>query len=990
MKNPPPKQLKKSPHSWFPVATMAIVLALLFWRSGLPSYVHFSNDGPLGQISVHWLTPPASYSGMWGDLNGIGYDYGTAGPSITNLLLWILGPVGYAKYLTPITLLITGLGAWTFFLALKFSRPAATIGALAAILNSSFFFDDCWGLGAHEVALGMDFIALALVMANTKETPRHISWARLALAGLCVGMNVMEAADIGALYSLIVATFVFFRTWTVSEGGNLKKSIRSLGSVAMVTAFAGFIAFQSILSLVGGSIQGVSGTAQDPETKARQWDWATQWSLPKKETLALAVPGLFGYKMDTPKDMIPLFTNYYWHGTYCGGVGRDPNVDRFLDKIFQPGDDVPLNFNSPDHPNQNLALKIGPDGNINAPLLGQIKVAGLSGLDLKEKVDQSYASTGNPSVQASVELPGGFMRFAGGQNYCGILVLLVAGWAVAQSLRRQNSLLDETQKKMVWLWFAVLLLSLPLAWGRFAPLSHTSNSPFFYALLYKLPYFSTIRNPVKFLYLLSWAAVILFAFGMNALSRRYLDSAKGNSIGIAAQIKTWWAKAGSFDRKWTWICLSLFSASVIAWLIFSSQKPTFVQYLQIVGYGDKGFADAIASFSITQAGCFLILFATAIALLTLVISGCFAGPRAKLGAFLLGAFLVFDLVRADLPYIIHWDYKQKYEVGTLNPIVEILSDRPYEHRVAKLLPAPLSTPPQFGLFDQLYAIEWMQHHFPYYNIQNLDIIQMSREPEDWHAWQSALRIGIKQDPSGQWMLDQSTFPELTRKWELSNTRYLLGPAAFLELFNAQFDPGKSRFRILQRFGVGIKPGVTEFHQSLEELTAFPNDNGDYALFEFTGALPRAKLYSNWQVNTNDQSVLKTLADLNFDPAKTVLVDTQSKNFPAIATNENTGTVEFQSYTPKHIVLSAKATTPAVLLLNDKYAPNWRVTVDGKPAELLRCNFIMRGVYLPPGEHAVEFWFVLPNKPLYVTLSAVGVGFVLCVILWVSTRRKTAA
>ena len=51
-----------------------------------------------------------------------------------------------------------------------------------------------------------------------------------------------------------------------------------------------------------------------------------------------------------------------------------------------------------------------------------------------------------------------------------------------------------------------------------------------------------------------------------------------------------------------------------------------------------------------------------------------------------------------------------------------------------------------------------------------------------------------------------------------------------------------------------------------------------------------------------------------------------------------------------------------------------MTVDGKSADLLRCNFIMRGVYLPaPGQHTVDFSFHLPNKPLYVTLAAFLVG-----------------
>jgi hypothetical protein len=48
---------------------------------------------------------------------------------------------------------------------------------------------------------------------------------------------------------------------------------------------------------------------------------------------------------------------------------------------------------------------------------------------------------------------------------------------------------------------------------------------------------------------------------------------------------------------------------------------------------------------------------------------------------------------------------------------------------------------------------------------------------------------------------------------------------------------------------------------------------------------------------------------------------------------------------------------------------------------------MRGVSLTPGEHTVTFQFTLPNKPLYITLSAFGVTLVLCGILWGVTRQK---
>jgi hypothetical protein len=335
--------------------------------------------------------------------------------------------------------------------------------------------------------------------------------------------------------------------------------------------------------------------------------------------------------------------------------------------------------------------------------------------------------------------------------------------------------------------------------------------------------------------------------------------------------------------------------------------------------------------------------------------------------------LVFDLGRANLPYIVHWDYKQKYEVGTLNPIVEYLRQKPYEHRVAGL---PFHAPEGLELLDELYRIEWMQHHFPYYNIQCLDLIQMPRMPADLKMYLEAL------SPNGT----PESAPLLARRWALSNTRYQLGPAGYLEVMNQQLDPGRNRFHIVQRFEVLPKPGISQ-PTRLEELTAVPDANGRYALFEFDGALPRVRLYSNWQVNTNDQTVLQTLADLNFDPAKTVLVSTPQKNLAATATNENSGTVEFKSYATKKIVFTATATAPSVLLLNDKFDPQWNVTVDGQPAELLRCNFLMRGVYLPAaGQHTIEFQFSLPHRPFYVSLVGIGVAILLGGFLWMTELR----
>jgi hypothetical protein len=255
----------------------------------------------------------------------------------------------------------------------------------------------------------------------------------------------------------------------------------------------------------------------------------------------------------------------------------------------------------------------------------------------------------------------------------------------------------------------------------------------------------------------------------------------------------------------------------------------------------------------------------------------------------------------------------------------------------------------------------------YYNIQSLDIVQMSRTPVDCMAFESALAF------------DGTTnrLNRLTRRWQLTNTRYLLGAAGFLEVLNQQIDPVQHRFRIAARFDIAPKPGIPN-PASLDELTAIIKPDGPYAVFDFTGALPRAKLYADWQVSTNDQVTLTNLASAEFEPAQTVLVaDALPAAGPGSVTNQNAGTVDFADCAPKRIVLQAKAAGPAVLLLNDRFDPNWKVWVDGKPEKLLRCNYLMRGVYLQPSTHAVEFRFTPPVDTLYVSLAAVALGLGLC-------------
>jgi hypothetical protein len=863
---------------------LVVLLGFLFWEGLRPGRTVFSNDGPLGAISSQCTRLPAGFFGYWQDLNWLGAAGPSASPTVSNTLALVSRPLIFSKIFAPVVLLFLGLSAWFCFRQWKLAPLACILGGVAATLNSDFFSTACWGVASQPLSFGCNFLALAALADKT--SPKR--WVRVALAGFAVGLGVMEAFDIGAIFSLVVAAFVVFQA-LAGEGTMPRRLTAGVVRLAVVAAFATFIAISAVATLVGTQIKGVAGMGQDATSKAQRWDEATMWSMPKAETLGMIVPGLFGFRMDTPEG-----------GNYWGRCGRDPAWDRYF----------------------------------------------------------ASGKKGSP--------PSGFIRYGGGGVYTGVLVVLVVLWTVLQAFRKQNSVFSEAERKLLWFWSGVALICVLLGFGRYAP---------FYQLFYALPFASTMRSPAKFFHVVEWMLVILFAYGVHGLSRRCLQAPAAEAPGILAQLRAWWAKAAAFDKIWVRGSVITLAASLVAWLLYSASRERLVAYLQAVNF-DPAMARAIASFSIRQPGWFILFLALALGLLAMMLSGYFGGRRARAGAILLGLLLALDLVRANLPWVVTWNWVQKYAT---NPVIELLREKPYEHRVAVL---PFSAPPPLALFNDLYDIEWKQQLFQYYNIQSLDVVMMPRAPVDYVAFEGALSFDGT----------TNTLYRIARRWQLTNTRYLLGAAGFLDVLNQQLDPVQHRFRVAARFDIAPKPGILNpTSLGLDELTGVIKPDGQYAVFDFTGALPRAKLYSNWQVITNDQITLSNLASAEFDPERTVLAANPSVPNPPAPSSLNaqpsTNSVEFTSYAPKRIVLQAKAGSPAVLLLNDKYDPNWKAWVDGRPETLLRCNYLMRGVYVQPGPHTIEFRFEPPVGTFYVSLAAVFVGMLLLGYLALPQKKE---
>jgi hypothetical protein len=146
---------------------------------------------------------------------------------------------------------------------------------------------------------------------------------------------------------------------------------------------------------------------------------------------------------------------------------------------------------------------------------------------------------------------------------------------------------------------------------------------------------------------------------------------------------------------------------------------------------------------------------------------------------------------------------------------------------------------------------------------------------------------------------------------------------------------------------------------------FQSPDGAEIVLENPSVLPKGWLVPAAAVVADPAQVLEILRNPLFDPRQVALVEEQPPiplADPKMPVSGKVGDVSVTRFEGKHISVMVHATRNVMLVLGEKYFRGWRATVDGKNAEIYPVDHILRGVYLTPGTHDVEFVFdPLPFK-----------------------------
>ena len=113
---------------------------------------------------------------------------------------------------------------------------------------------------------------------------------------------------------------------------------------------------------------------------------------------------------------------------------------------------------------------------------------------------------------------------------------------------------------------------------------------------------------------------------------------------------------------------------------------------------------------------------------------------------------------------------------------------------------------------------------------------------------------------------------------------------------------------------------------------------------------------------------EAVADKRFEPV-----------LKTAARQDSTSRVKLVSYMSNSLKYDVSSAEGGVIVFSEVYYPGWTATVDGKPADLGRVNYLLRAVNVAPGKHTVELTFHPKSVTATETVAYVSYAVLLLLI-----------
>ncbi|MEZ4854538.1 YfhO family protein [Flavobacterium sp.] len=140
--------------------------------------------------------------------------------------------------------------------------------------------------------------------------------------------------------------------------------------------------------------------------------------------------------------------------------------------------------------------------------------------------------------------------------------------------------------------------------------------------------------------------------------------------------------------------------------------------------------------------------------------------------------------------------------------------------------------------------------------------------------------------------------------------------------------------------------------------------------------------ANEEMKLLDELPTKDVAVINTSKVK--LSKTEFKR-------DSLATIQLETYKPNYLKYKTNNTNDGFAVFSENYYENgWKATIDGKQTPIYNVDYVLRGIYIPAGNHTVEFTFkpeVVQKGSIIALLSSVIMILLIAIGLYFEKRSK---
>ena len=107
--------------------------------------------------------------------------------------------------------------------------------------------------------------------------------------------------------------------------------------------------------------------------------------------------------------------------------------------------------------------------------------------------------------------------------------------------------------------------------------------------------------------------------------------------------------------------------------------------------------------------------------------------------------------------------------------------------------------------------------------------------------------------------------------------------------------------------------------------------------------------------------------------------------------DSLSSIQLTSYKPNQLKYVSNNSSEGFAVFSEMYYKNgWKATIDGKEAEILNVNYVLRGLQIPAGKHTIEFKFepeVVKTGSTIALMSSIGMLLLIGAGVYFERKKK---